>query len=291
LNATIGGRSRQVGGTLVVTAAADPLWTVTSAFAHAHAGTPPRRRVSFGGVLVDRDDRTTALARLASFVRCGREHQVVTVNVDFVSIARRDRRFRGAVNCADLAVADGMPLVWLSQAIGGRVGARITGFDLLHESCRLAAAAGQSVFLLGGLPGVANDARRRLEATYPGLHVFAHTPPYGPFTVDDDVEIVDRIRKVAPAYLFVALGAPRQDIWIRDHLRELRVPVSMGVGCTIDLIAGRFRRAPAWVGASGLEWAYRLAQEPRRLGKRYLVNDVSALAGLLLKNESSEVIT
>jgi N-acetylglucosaminyldiphosphoundecaprenol N-acetyl-beta-D-mannosaminyltransferase len=274
----------------VVTAAADPLWTVTSAFAHAHAG-PPRRRVSFGGVLVDRDDRTTALARLASFVGCGREHQVVTVNVDFVSIARRDRAFRSAVNCADLAVADGMPLVWLSQAIGGRVGARITGFDLVHEGCRLAATAGQSVFLLGGLPGVAIEAGRRLEATYRGLQVFAHTPPFGPFNPDDDAEIVERIRKRAPAYLFVALGAPRQDIWIQDHLRELRVPVAMGVGCTLDLIAGRFRRAPAWVGASGLEWAYRLAQEPRRLGKRYLVNDVGTLAGLLLRSGSAEVIT
>jgi N-acetylglucosaminyldiphosphoundecaprenol N-acetyl-beta-D-mannosaminyltransferase len=289
LNATIDRRSRQVGGTPVVTAAADPLWTVTSAFAHAHNGAH-RRRVSFGGVLVDRDDRTTALARLASFVACGREHQVVTVNVDFVSIARRDRAFRAAINCADLAVADGMPLVWLSQAIGGQVGARITGFDLVDESCRLAAAAGQAVFLLGGLPGVADEAGRRLETTHPGLKVFTHTPPYGPFGPDDDAEIVERIRRVAPAYLFVALGAPRQDTWIRDHLRELKVPVAIGVGCTLDLIAGRFRRAPAWVGASGLEWAYRLAQEPRRLGKRYLVNDVGALAALLVKSRSAEVI-
>ncbi len=271
----------------MATAVADPVW-ITSTFGHSHPGSPPRRRVSFGGVLVDRDDRSTALARLASFVGCGREHQVVTVNVDFVSIARRDRTFQSTINSADLAVADGMPLVWLSRAIAARVSARITGFDLVHEGCRHAAAGGRSVFLLGGIPGVAAEAGRRLQATCPGLQVFSHVPSFGAFTPEEDADLVDRIRNVAPAYLFVALGAPRQDIWIRDHLRELGVPVAMGVGCTLDLIAGRFRRAPAWVGATGLEWAYRLAQEPGRLGKRYLVNDLGALAGLLVKSRSAE---
>lgn len=274
----------------MATAIADPVG-ITSTFAHRHEASPPRRRVSFGGLLVDRDDRSTALARLASFVCCGRPHQVATVNLDFVSIARRDRAFRATINSADLTVADGKPLVWLSRAIGDQVGARITGFDLVHEGCRYAAAGGQSVFLLGGVPGVAAEAGRRLEAAYPGLHVFTHAPPFGPFTLERNAELVDRIRGVAPAFLFVAMGAPRQDLWIRDHLRALGVPVAMGVGCTIDLIAGRFRRAPGWVGASGLEWAYRLAQEPRRLGRRYLVNDIGALARLLLERRSAEDIT
>jgi N-acetylglucosaminyldiphosphoundecaprenol N-acetyl-beta-D-mannosaminyltransferase len=230
-----------------------------------------RRRLELAGALVDQVDLTTAVERIHGFLLSGAAHQVMTVNLDFLTIAQRDAGFRETINRADLAVADGMPLVWVSRLKGQPLAQRITGVELVDESCRLAAQTGNAVFLLGAAPGVADAAARRLEARYPRLRVAGvYSPPFGELSRAEDERIVAMIREAAPGLLFVAFGAPRQDLWIRAHLDTLHVPVAMGVGCVLDLLAGAVRRAPGWMQRTGLEWIHRLAQEPRRLWRRYL---------------------
>lgn len=250
------------------------------------AGTA-RQRVELGGILVDQVDLHGALDRIDEFVRSGRPHQVVTVNLDFLSIADSNATFRDTLNQADLAVADGMPLVWLSRLKGTPIEERVAGVELVTESCRLAAEHGRKVFLLGAAPGVADAAARRLAELFPGLDVAGtYSPPMGPLTLKATHQIVRMIRAAAPDLLFVAFGAPRQDLWIRNNLAELNVPVAMGVGCSLDVLAGSVRRAPYWMRRTGLEWAFRLVQEPQRLWRRYLVNDLPLLARLLWAREA-----
>ncbi len=243
-----------------------------------------RPRVPLGWVWIDQVDLQSAVERIRQFLLSGAPHQIVTVNLDFLSIAKRQAGFREVINGADLAVADGMPLVWASRLQGQALPERVTGVELVEASCRLAVELDRSVFLLGAAPGVAAGAAHALQARFPGLRIAGvYSPPFGPLSAEEDGRIVAMIREAAPALLFVALGAPRQDLWIHQHLHRLNVPVAMGVGCVFDLLAGVVSRAPAWMQAAGLEWAYRLGQEPRRLWRRYLINDLPTLARLLLR--------
>jgi len=248
-----------------------------------------RPRLDLGGTLIDEIDLTSAVERIRQFLRSGQPHQVVTVNLDFLSIAARNPEFQATLNHADLAVADGMPLVWLSRLRGQPLPGRVAGVELVTESCRIAAEQGLRVFLLGAGPGVAEAAGLRLQALYPGLKVAGtYSPPIGSLRHRENERIVRMIRRANPDLLFVALGAPRQDLWIREHQHQLQVPVAMGVGCVFDLLAGSVKRAPLWMRRSGLEWAFRLVHEPTRLWRRYLVNDLPMLARLALAGQTPE---
>ena len=244
--------------------------------------TPFRPRLDLFGVLIDRVDRDSALKRIHGFLADGTAHQVVTVNLDFLYLAEQDASFRATINDADLAVPDGMPLIWLSRIMGTPLAGRVTGVDLVRESCRLAEQVGVGVFLLGASPPVAARAAARLRDHYPRLTVMEYAPPFGPIPPDEDERIVEMILDANPGFLFVALGAPRQDLWIREHRDRLGVPVAMGVGCVLDLLAGTVSRAPEWMQSAGLEWSFRLVQEPRRLWRRYLVDDLPLFGRLSL---------
>ncbi|MCC6178388.1 MAG: WecB/TagA/CpsF family glycosyltransferase [Chloroflexi bacterium] len=241
-----------------------------------------RPRLDLCGVLVDRIDRAGALDRIAEFLESGRPHQIVTVNLDFLYLAERNAEFRETLNAADLAVADGMPIVWTSHLSGTPLPGRVTGVELVDASCRLAAQKGAGVFLLGGAPDVSEIAVVQARERYPGLQVSGYAPPIGPIGPDEDDRIVEMILRASPGFLFVALGAPRQDLWIRAHRERLGVPVAMGVGCVVDLLAGAVQRAPAWMQSTGLEWSFRLFQEPGRLWRRYLVDDLPMFLRLTL---------
>jgi N-acetylglucosaminyldiphosphoundecaprenol N-acetyl-beta-D-mannosaminyltransferase len=243
-----------------------------------------RPRVDLNGALIDQIDFEGAMERIRGFLDDGRAHQITTVNLDFLSIAERDPHFRDTINRADLAVADGMPLVWASRLTDSPLPQRIAGVDLVDACCEIAAERGAGVFLLGAGPGVAEIAAQRLKDLYPGLLIAGtYSPPFGELSPLDNERMVEMIRTVRPEFLFVAFGAPRQDLWIRAHLEQLGVPVTMGVGCVLDLLAGNVNRAPMWMQRSGLEWVFRLSQEPRRLWRRYLVNDIPTLGRLVLQ--------
>lgn len=249
----------------------------------AGGGAPARDRVALAGVLVDRVDHATAVAAIRGFIADGGRHQIVTVNTDFIRGARQDAGFRDVLNRADLAVADGMPLVWLSRLVGAPLPTRVAGIDLIEECCGAAAREGVGVFLLGAAPGVAEAAGRVLAAHHAGLRIVGtYSPPFGSHSAEEDRRMVAAIRAAGRCILLVAFGAPRQDQFIARHLIDIDIAVGMGVGCAFDILSGGVRRAPRWMQRCGLEWAWRLAQEPRRLWRRYLIEDMPLLGTLVL---------
>jgi N-acetylglucosaminyldiphosphoundecaprenol N-acetyl-beta-D-mannosaminyltransferase len=246
---------------------------------------PTRERAALCGTLLDRVTLAEAVSRLASFAAARRLHQVVAVNLDCLRIAQRDSAFRQTINEADLAVADGMPLVWASRLGDRPLPERVTGNSLLEKSCELSAATGAGIFLLGSRSGIADAAARTIATRYPGAVVAgAYSPPFGPLSLREDREMVDRVNRSGARILIVALGAPRQDIWIRDHRHELNVGLAFGVGCGLDLLAGLVPRAPLWMQRAGLEWVHRFRLEPGRLWRRYFVNDTPMFARLLVES-------
>ena len=214
------------------------------------------------GVRVDDVTYEEALAIIEGFIREGTPHQVVTVNPEFVMAARRDEVFRRILNAADLALPDGIGLVWASHLLGRPLRERVAGSDLVPKIAALAAERGYRLFLLGAAEGVAEEAARRLQEQNPGL-VVAGTYAGSP-AVEEEEEIVALVREARPHVLFVAYGAPAQDKWIARNLGRLGVPVCMGVGGAFDFIAGVAKRAPRWVQRLGLEWLHRLLHQPWR---------------------------
>jgi N-acetylglucosaminyldiphosphoundecaprenol N-acetyl-beta-D-mannosaminyltransferase len=171
-----------------------------------------------------------------------------------------------------MATADGMPLVWGARALGVRLGDRVTGADLVPAIAERAAARGYSLYLLGATAEVGQRAAAILTERYPGLKIVGVASPPRSSVLEMDRAYVEAIKAAKPDVLLVALGNPKQEKWIGMYGRELGVPVMMGVGGTLDFIAGKTRRAPRWMQRTGLEWVFRLAQEPRRLWRRYVVD-------------------
>jgi N-acetylglucosaminyldiphosphoundecaprenol N-acetyl-beta-D-mannosaminyltransferase len=249
---------------------------------------PSRRpRVALSNVLIDQVDYAAAVGKLSDFLNTPGLHQVVTVNLDFLSIAHREVRFREIINNADLAVPDGMPLVWVSRIKDQPLPQRITGVELVHECCLIAAREHRSLYLLGAAPGIADAAASQLIEQYPGLRIAgAYSPPYRQLTEAEDDELVQTINAASPDILLVALGAPRQDRWIYEHRAHLTASIAIGVGCVLDLYAGVVSRAPGWMQRTGLEWSYRLLREPGRLWRRYFLDDIPMLGRLILTGPS-----
>ncbi len=233
------------------------------------------RRIAVGALPVDRVTFAEALDAVGSLVAARRGGAVFTPNVDHVVLASRDDRLRRAYAGVDLALADGMPVVWASRALGAPLPEKVSGSDLVPRLMERAGAEGWRVYLLGGAEGVADRAARRLRRAHPGLAVVGAASPRVDLDAPEERrdEILDDIRRAAPDLVLVGLGAPKQEIWIDACAPLLRPAVLLGVGASIDFLAGTARRAPRWVSAAGLEWAYRLAHEPRRLWRRYLVRD------------------
>jgi N-acetylglucosaminyldiphosphoundecaprenol N-acetyl-beta-D-mannosaminyltransferase len=188
-------------------------------------------------------------------------------------LADADDRLKRVNDQAAFLVADGMPLVWWSRLGSRRLPERVAGSDLIYAMCERAAAKGHRVYLLGAAPGVAEQAKAALLSRYPGLQVVGvECPPFRELSAEEDREQVERIRAARPDILFVALSQPKGEFWIADHVHRLGVPVAVQVGATLDFVAGRVRRSPVWMRKTGLEWFFRMAQEPRRLARRYLDN-------------------
>lgn len=200
---------------------------------------------------------------------------VVTPNVDHLCRLTRDTAFRDAYGGASLVLADGAPILWFSRLLGRPLREKLSGSDLVPRLSAYAAAKGYRVFFFGAGPGVAEEAAARLTARYPGLPVVgAVSPPMGFY--DDPVEaqaMAESVRRAEADICFVALGAPHQELWMSRYHQAAGVPVMIGIGAGLDFVAGRVRRAPRWVQRAGLEWLWRLCREPRRLWRRYLIDD------------------
>lgn len=225
-----------------------------------------------------------ALDAIVTLARGGEGGTVVTPNVDHVVLAEENDGLVDAYQGAALSLVDGKPLVWLGRLLGRPFPDKISGSDLVEPLAARAAQEGLSIFLLGAGEGVGARAAAALVARHPSLRIAGVLSP--PLGFDGDPErnrdVIEAVRRAAPALVLVALGAPRQELWMHAHRVELAPAVLLGIGATLDFLAGDKRRAPRIFSEVGLEWAYRLAQEPRRLAGRYLVRD-RAFFGIALR--------
>ncbi|HVM50165.1 MAG TPA: WecB/TagA/CpsF family glycosyltransferase [Candidatus Acidoferrum sp.] len=211
-----------------------------------------------------------ALASLERMIESRCPHFVTTANVDFLTLARADAELRDALLEAHLVIGDGMPVIWASRLLGNPLPERVAGADLVPRLLVRAAQRGYRLFFLGASEEANERAVANARARFPGVSIVGnYSPPLCPLAEMNDHEIIRRVRDANPDVLLVAFGCPKAEKWMARRYRELGVPVLIGVGGTLDFLAGRMRRAPGWMQRSGLEWLFRLGQEPKRLLGRY----------------------
>jgi N-acetylglucosaminyldiphosphoundecaprenol N-acetyl-beta-D-mannosaminyltransferase len=243
-------------------------------------------RVRFGRLWVDVLNFHEAITAVRDLVRRGEGGAIFTPNVDHVVLVDQHPKFRQAYRRASLSLADGMPLVWTSRLLGKKIPEKLSGSDMIEPLIQVAAAEQWRVYFLGGMPGdpgAARVAADRLRAAY-GVNIVGIDP--AKVSADGDTEadreVAARVRAAKPDIVFVALGTPKQELWISQWLNELRPTVAIGCGASLDFISGQVTRAPRWVSEAGFEWAFRLAQDPKRMWRRYLVRG-PRFFGILLR--------
>ena len=216
---------------------------------------------------------------IEALVKQEKSSYVVAINVDVVMKIEKDAYLKEIVDKADLVLVDGKPLVWIAKYHKKPVKEKVSGSDLVPALCEMAARKDYSLFILGGKDGIAQQARERLEQTYPGIRVVGtYAPPMG-FEKDEAElqKVNDIISQARPDILVVCFGCPKQEKFIYENIGKYRAKVSVCAGATVDFLAGNVKRAPKWMSDHGLEWFYRFTQEPKRLFKRYFVDDVQIL--------------
>jgi N-acetylglucosaminyldiphosphoundecaprenol N-acetyl-beta-D-mannosaminyltransferase len=231
-------------------------------------------RVQVGKLPIDVVDFAGALDAIDRLISDKNGGTVFTPNVDHVVMAEHDERFRTAYAAAALSLVDGTPVLWAARLLRTPLPEKISGSDLVMPLLRRAAERGHRVYFLGGAPGVADLAKSKLEAAFPGIQIVGtDSSRIDINALGETDEVTERIRRAAPDLVLVALGAPKQELWSYTRAERLKPAVLIGVGASLDFVAGIQKRAPRWMSKAGLEWLYRLAQEPRRLAARYLLRD------------------
>jgi N-acetylglucosaminyldiphosphoundecaprenol N-acetyl-beta-D-mannosaminyltransferase len=216
-----------------------------------------------------------AVRTIVDAAEAGAGHWTITANLDHLRRYHQDPVQKGLIDEADMVVADGMPLIWASRLAGAPLPERVSGSSMVWSICEAASERGQSVFLLGGDPNVAERAAEIFRERYPGLEIAGTScPPLGFENDEQELECIRcQVAEAAPRIVFVALGFPKQDLLIRMLRDSLPQASFMGVGISLSYATGELSRPPKWICLIGLEWAYRLAQEPTRLlVQRYIVN-------------------
>ena len=242
-------------------------------------GTKEVRRVDILGCPFDAITLEETLDAVETTVRNGGHLQVVPGNVDFVMKARRDPVFARELQEADLVVADGNFVAWASQILRTPLKGRVSGTELVWQCGGISARTGCGVAMIGSAEGIADRAAEKMRAYFPGSRVEALPTPY-PLTEEGNRELVKRIRAMDAGIVLVALGAPRQERWVQSSLADSGAAVGIGIGSAFDIISGDKPRAPMWMQRMSLEWFYRMILEPRRLGRRYLIEDMPFVAHL-----------
>jgi len=231
---------------------------------------------------------TEAIAAIGERMANGPPGYVITANLNYAMLTENNPRLSTINAQAALILADGMPLVWASRLQRRRLPERVTGVDMLFRLCEHAAQSGFRLYLLGGEAGIVERAAANLIERYPSLQIVGmESPPFREWTADEREAILGRIRTARPHLLLVAFGQPKGEYWIADHWHDLQVPVAIQIGAALDFAAGKVRRAPKWIQRCGLEWGYRLAQEPRRLIGRYCRNGWFVLRQLFTRRRPS----
>lgn len=235
----------------------------------------PPRVVEVWGLPVAAVTRPEAVALVARLIERGEPSYFITASTHYAMLTHQQPRLRAVNARAAFIVADGHPVVRGSRLVGAPLPERVAGSDLIYDLSEQAARLGHRVFLLGAAPGVAEEAARRLQARYPGLTIAGvECPPFHPPSPEEHRALIARVRDARPDLLFLAFGQPKGELWLHENVEALGVPVCVQIGASLDFVAGRFRRAPKWVQAIHMEWAFRALQEPLRLAPRYARNSL-----------------
>lgn len=233
-------------------------------------------RMKFMNTEIDNLTMEETLDAIDVLIQQNKNAYVVTPNVDHIVQLEAGGELCEVYKNADLILTDGKPLLWIAKWYGTPIKEKISGSDLFPQLCGMAAKKGYTMFFLGAAEGVAAKAAENLMKKYPGLDVVGtYSPPYG-FEKDKDEmqKITAMIKDVHPHILIVGLGCPKQEKFILHNKEKLGVPISLGLGASLDFEAGNIKRCPRWMADHGLEWLFRITQDPKRLAKRYLVDDV-----------------
>lgn len=239
-----------------------------------------RTHLSLGNLDIDTSTEPALIAEVLDHAMTGdTTRHIATINAQFYVLAENSRPFRECLKAADYRCADGMSIVWACRAFGHEQVARIAGVDLISNLCGGGASRGMRVFLLGGRPGTAEKTARILESTYPGIQIAGVSCPDWGFEKDPLTlkSVLDEIAAAKPNILFVAFGAPKQEFFIAKYIRPLGIPIAVGIGGSFEILSGEVNRAPVWMQTAGLEWSYRLFQDPGRLWRRYMLGNIEFL--------------
>lgn len=237
-------------------------------------------RISMMGCLMDNLTMEETVQKVESFVRAGTPHQHVVVNVDKLVKASRDPELRRIINDCALINVDGMPVVWAARLLGKPLKERVAGVDLFEALMQRAASAGWRVFLLGAREEVVSGVKHAYEKKYRGLTIAGYRNGY--WKPEEEEAVVEQIAAARADLLFVAISSPKKEQFLGRYQARMKIPFAMGVGGTFDVAVGKVKRAPLWMQKSGLEWFYRFLQEPRRMFRRYFIEDM-AFVWLFLK--------
>lgn len=241
-------------------------------------------RMKFMNTEIDNLTMDETLVEIDKLIKENKNAYVVTPNVDHIVQLERGGELAKVYRYADLILTDGKPLIWISKWYGTPIKEKISGSDLFPLLCKMAAEKSYTMYFLGAAEGVAAKAAKNLMKKYKGLNVVgAYSPPYGFEKNEVEMAKIEKMIKDAnPHILIVGLGCPKQELFIFHNKDRLGVPVSLGLGASLDFEAGNIKRAPKWMANHGLEWLFRITQDPKRLAKRYLVDDRKIL-GLAIK--------
>ena len=232
------------------------------------------RRVNILGVGVSAINMAQALNVIEGWIAQRQPHYVCVTGVHGIVESQGNNSLQRVHNAAGLVTPDGMPLVWLARLHGLVHVERVYGPDLMLALCHRSISKGYRHFLYGGAEGVPDRLANRLKRRYPGLRIVgSYSPPFRPLTDEEDKQTVQAINEANPDVVWIGLSTPKQERWMAEHIGRLTAPVLVGVGAAFDFHSGLKRQAPRWMQRSGLEWLFRLANEPRRLWRRYLVNN------------------
>lgn len=225
----------------------------------------PLKQVEILGVNVNSLTMAQAVEAVQQFIAEKKVALVATANAEMLMRSTRDEELKDILNQADLVVPDGAGTVWAAGHLGEPMPERVAGFDLAQELMREAPARGDRIYFFGSAPGVADKAKAKAEELYPGIQVVGTRNGF--FTEADEPGIIAEIKAARPDILLAALGVPKQEKWLKKHMQELQVPVSIGVGGTLDVMAGVMERAPLWMQKAKLEWLFRGLKQPSRAGR------------------------
>lgn len=237
-------------------------------------------KVNILGVDVDAVTMAEAVEKVENLIDAKKSSIVATANAEMLMMATHDEDLKKILNSADLVVPDGAGTVWAAHHLGFEMPERVAGFDLVQELMKIAPSKGRKFFLFGSAPGVADKAKLKAEELYPEIKIVGTRNGY--FSAEDEPEIISQIKNSRADVLLAALGVPKQEKWLAAHKDELKIPVSIGVGGTFDVMAGNVKRAPLWMQKAKLEWLFRAMLQPSRAGR------LTALPKFVLKVHASK---